>query len=70
MGTVKGKSGILNEKAGGLKMARNQDLYLHIRISEDLKRKTEQMAEQDGQKISDWIRDLIKKESWKRERPE
>ena len=44
-----------------------KDAILHIRISPDLKQKAEEMAKSDNQRLSDWIRDLIKKEAWKRE---
>lgn len=48
-------------------MAREKDKYLQIRISEDLKRKAEMMATAEGKGVSEWVRDLIKKEAWKRE---
>lgn len=44
-----------------------EDVRLHIRISPMLKEKAEQMAKEDGQRLSDWIRDLIKREYWLRQ---
>lgn len=40
--------------------------HLQIRISPELKEQLREAAQKDGQGISEWVIDLIKKELWKR----